>query len=118
MQSTAKMRPAPCSLALAIANWPTGPQPKIATVSPGLIRRDPRQVRGREYVREQDRLLVAHAVGKAHEVSRSVRNARVLGLQSVEAAALLSAAVAGCRRAVLSVGDVALRLVAARQCEQ
>ncbi len=35
--STANTRPAPCSLALAMASCPTGPQPKMATVLPGLI---------------------------------------------------------------------------------
>ena len=37
MQSTAKMRPARISLAEAMQSWPTGPQPKIATVLPGSI---------------------------------------------------------------------------------
>ncbi len=34
MRSTAIMRPALKSLALAITNWPTGPQPNTATVEP------------------------------------------------------------------------------------
>jgi hypothetical protein len=37
MRSIANTRPAPISFALAIANWPTGPAPNTATVSPGLI---------------------------------------------------------------------------------
>ena len=30
-------RPAPSIQALRMANWPTGPQPQTATVSPGSI---------------------------------------------------------------------------------
>ena len=37
MQSMAKMRPARISLAEAMQSCPTGPQPKTATVFPGLI---------------------------------------------------------------------------------
>src|SRR5205814_10641165 len=37
MQSMAKMRPAPRCLRAAMASCPTGPQPKTATVLPGLM---------------------------------------------------------------------------------
>ena len=36
-RSMAMTRSAPSRYALLIANWPTGPQPQTATVSPGLI---------------------------------------------------------------------------------
>jgi hypothetical protein len=35
--SMAMMRPAPIISAERMANWPTGPQPQMATVSPGWI---------------------------------------------------------------------------------
>jgi hypothetical protein len=35
--SITMLRPAPSISAERIANWPTGPQPQIATVSPGSI---------------------------------------------------------------------------------
>src|SRR5439155_4288806 len=61
----------------------------VAVADLGDVRR---LVTRREDVRDQDRLVVAHLVRQLHETDVRVRDARLLGLQAVEAARILGAA--------------------------
>ena len=70
-----------------MANWPTGPQPQTATVSPfsisAVLRR---HVAGGEDVGEEEHLLVGEAVGNLEGTHVRVGHAHVFGLASGEAA--------------------------------
>ena len=108
------MRPAPFSLRAGDGELADRAAAEHGHGVAGLDLRELRtEVAGREDVREQDRLVVAHAVGQLHQVRRRERDARVLGLQAVEAAARARRRRrTRCRRGPLGLRDVALRIVA------
>ena len=58
----AMTRSAPSRKALAMANWPTGPQPQTAMVSPAGCRTSRAHVAGGQDVGEEEHLLVRHPV--------------------------------------------------------
>ena len=68
-------------------NWPTGPQPKTATVSPGwMFGVLGRHVAGREDVGQHDRRLGAQRVGQHHRANVGEGHAQVLRLAARVAA--------------------------------
>ena len=80
-------RSAPSRYALLIANWPTGPQPQTATMSPGWMSHMlGGHVAGREDVRQEQHLLVRQVVGDLERPDVGERHARVLRLAAGVAA--------------------------------
>ena len=70
-----------------MANWPTGPQPQIATVSPvSDLRVLGGHVAGREDVGQEQRLFVGDAVRHLDRADIGHRDAQIFGLAAAIAA--------------------------------
>ena len=114
----ATTRPAPSIHALLIANWPTGPHPQTATVSPGLdVAVLRRHVAGREDVRQEQHLFVRQLRRNLERADVGERHADVLGLAAgVAAHHVRVAEQAGGRESVELLGHpgIRVRVVAGR----
>ena len=114
-RSTPITRPAPSCLAIRVANWPTGPRPRTATVPPardlGELHALPR---GRQDVGQVEEPLVRVLVGHLDRAELGLRHAQVLGLPAGHRA--VQAGVAEQARAlalVAHLGGLALGVEAA-----